>query len=223
MKSSSLRAMPRWPNCATDCGTSISMICWRRAERQVWRRPPRPSARGGRAPNTRDRAHVPSAPASMSPTTGDHQLVAGEHAVDIGLRSSGEMAAIEVMRAFDRPAVRVALKGEPVPGRRGHRLGIVLVEFQAGQDLRTHPRRWPSLPGPQSRWRSRPRTERTSRLRSRRWRWRSGEGVPRAPPELPRDRTPSRPLRGGRRASRSTTGCRGRRSRRRTSSRRWCS
>ena len=29
MKSSSLRAMPRWPNCATDCGTSISMICWR--------------------------------------------------------------------------------------------------------------------------------------------------------------------------------------------------
>ena len=32
----------------------------------------------------------------------------------------------------------MARKGEPVPGERGHGLGIVLVEFQPGQDLRAH-------------------------------------------------------------------------------------
>ena len=68
----------------------------------------------------------------------DHQLVAGEDAVDIVLEVVGEMAAMEAMRALDRAAVRMVLKGKPVPGERSHRLGIVLVEFQPRQNLGAH-------------------------------------------------------------------------------------
>ena len=41
------------------------------------------------------------------------------------------------MPLIGRP-VRMILKGKPVPGERGHRLGVVLVEFQPGQDLGAH-------------------------------------------------------------------------------------
>ena len=65
----------------------------------------------------------------------DHQLVAGEHAVDIGLEIVARDSGNRLQRALDRAAIRVALEGEPVPGERGDRFGIVLVEFEAGEDL----------------------------------------------------------------------------------------
>ena len=65
----------------------------------------------------------------------DHKLVAGEDAADIILELVGADGFDRGHGALDGAAVRVIAEGEPVPGERGDLLGIVLIEFQAGDDL----------------------------------------------------------------------------------------
>ena len=68
----------------------------------------------------------------------DHQLVAGEDAGGIVPEVIGSDGGDGTHGALDRPPVRMVLKGKTVPGERGHRLRVVLVEFKPGQDLGAH-------------------------------------------------------------------------------------
>ena len=69
---------------------------------------------------------------------GDDQPVAGEDAADVVLEVPRPDGGDRRHGALDRAPIGMVLEGEAVPGERGHRFRIVLVEFQPGNDLRLH-------------------------------------------------------------------------------------
>ncbi len=74
----------------------------------------------------------------MSPTTEITSLSRAKTRRDIVLKVGGRDGGDGGHGALDRPPVRVILKGQAIPGQRRHRLRVVLVEFQPGQDLGAH-------------------------------------------------------------------------------------
>ena len=68
----------------------------------------------------------------------NEQLVAGEDAAGIAPEVAGRDGGDRRHGPFDRAPIGVIVKGEAIPGERRHGLGVVLVEFQPGQNLRAH-------------------------------------------------------------------------------------